>query len=212
MGKVLSVNVGKAQPLLANNKVVQSGIFKHAVEGPVRVVRAGLEGDNVMHAQDGSGDRAVYAYPAEHYACWRTELSDLDLAFGTFGENLTTEGILDDQVFIGDRYQIGSAILTVTQPRMPCYKLAARLDRPDIIERMIAVRRHGFFFSVTREGVVNAGDTLQLIEHRLESITVLQAVALYTGRIRDPQLLERAQALEALPGKWKNRFAQRASA
>jgi len=211
MVTILSVNIGAPQPLIANNKVMQSGIFKRPVAGPVPVQRAGLAGDTIIHGLEG-GERAVYAYPSEHYALWREEFPEMELPFGTLAENLTTEGIFDEQVHIGDRYQVGSALLTVTQPRMPCYKLAARLNRPDIIQRMIAVKRHGFFCSVTKEGSVNVGDTLQLVHREPESITILEAAALYTGRDRNPELLERALVQAALPKKWKDKLAERVPA
>jgi len=213
MANVLSINVGVAQPLIAGNKVVQSGIFKRAVEGAVEVRATGLAGDvRCDHLLKNAVERAVYAYPSEHYAFWRNEFPGMDLKFGTFGENLTTQGILDEEVFIGDRYLVGSAVLTVTQPRMPCYKLAARLVRPDIIERMIAAQRHGFFFSVTQQGAINLGDKFQLVHREPASISVPDAAGLYTGRVRDARLVERAQTLEALPAKWKNKFVQRAGA
>jgi MOSC domain-containing protein YiiM len=213
MATILSVNAGIAQPLIANKKVVQSAIFKRSIEGPVQVLPSGLAGDErVDHAVKGATERAVYAYPSEHYPFWRNEYPAMKLPFGVFGENLTTQGIHDRDVFIGDRYQVGSAILTVTQPRMPCYKLAARFQRADIIERMIAVGRHGFFFAVTKPGIVSAGDAMQLLHREPASISVVDTAALYSGRLRDPQLLERALAIEALPKKWKTKFAQRASA
>lgn len=213
MASLLSINVGISRPLVAGNKIVQSGIFKSAVAGPVRVSLTGLAGDErVDHAIKSATERAVYVYPSEHYSFWRDEFPAKDVAFGTFGENLTTEGLGDEQVCIGDQYRIGSVVLTVTQPRMPCYKLAARMQRTDMIERMIAVRRHGFFFSVAQEGTINVGDTLQRVHREPASISVPEAAGLYTGRLRDVQLLERAMALKALPGKWKTRFAQRAQA
>ena len=210
---VVSVNVGVAQPLIAKNKVVQTGIFKRPLEGLVQVLQYGLAGDErVDHSHRGALERAVYAYPSEHYDKWRTELPRMNLPFGTFGENLATEGILDEDVFIGDRYQVGSAVVTVTQPRMPCYKLAARLDRSDIIDSLIASRRHGFFFSVSEEGTISAGDSIRLLHRDPASVSIIDIVSLYVGRNNEPQLMQRAMALEALPPKWKSKFAQRASA
>src|SRR5207244_8202025 len=106
----------------------------------------------------GGAEKAVYAYPAEHYDFWRRELPDVELPWGAFGENFTTEGLLEDEVWIGDRYRVGTTELVVTQPRMPCYKLAVRFGRHDIVKRFLKSRRSGFYLAVEREGDIGAGD------------------------------------------------------
>ena len=105
----------------------------------------------------------MYGYPSEHYPYWHQQFPDQTLAWGGFGENLTTEGLLEDALFIGDRLQVGSAVLTVTQPRLPCYKLAARFDRDDMIKRFLISRRGGFYFSVAEEGEIAAGSQIEVI-------------------------------------------------
>ena len=119
--------------------------------------------------------KAVYAYPSEHYPFWRQELPDIDLPFGKFGENFTTEGLLEDAVNIGDRYRVGSAILQVRQPRTPCYKLAVKFQRDDILQRFLKSGRSGFYFSVDQEGEVGAGDEVELFSRADQSLTVLRS-------------------------------------
>jgi len=210
--RVLSVNVGLPQPLVAHDQVVQSGIVKRPVNGPVTIRRTNLDGDGQGDPSVHGGPlKAVYAYASEHYAFWCNEYPDAALPFGTFGENLTTAGLLDEEVCIGDRFQVGAAVLMVTQPRMPCFKLAARFQRHEILERMIDARRHGFYFAVLEEGPVCAGDPIRLLERHPAALSVPTMVALYLGHSVDPHLLERAMSLEMLTPKWKNKLALRAA-
>lgn len=209
--KILSVNVGKPQPLMINGRpVIESGIVKRPVEGAVMVRRTNLDGDQQadLSVHGGIG-KAVYAYPSEYYPLWREELK-MDLSFGNFGENLTTEGILDSDVCAEDRWQMGSAVLLVTQPRMPCFKLAARFDREDVLERMISTGRHGFYFAVVQEGEVCAGDEIRLLERKEKPVSIPEMVSIYLGRNLEPELVQRAMKLELLSPKWKAKLAQRA--
>ena len=209
--RVLSVNVGVPQLLLAGNLAVQSAITKRPVDGPVMVRATNLDGDQQGDLRVHGGEKkAVYASPSEHYEFWRRDLGK-ELPFGTFGENLTTEGIVDKNVHIGDRYQIGSTILTVTQPRTPCYKLAARLNYQPILERMYSERRHGWYMSVELEGTVAAGDEIRLIERMPNSITVLELISVWMGHDLSPDLVARTLALDLSP-KWKDKIVQRARA
>ncbi len=211
--KVLSVNVGRPQLILLQGIAVSSGIIKRPVEGPVMVRSTNLDGDRQSDLSvHGGPNKAVYAYPSEYYPLWRSELKNPELSFGGFGENLTTEGLLDHEVLIGDRLQVGEAVLVVTQPRMPCLKLAARLHRDDIIQRMIERGRHGFYFSVEQEGVVAAGDEIRLLDRPASSLTVAELASVYLGRVSDPELVHRAMESETLPEKWKQKLAQRAGA
>ena len=209
--KVVSVNVGLPQALIVKDRVIESAICKRPVAGPVKITHTNLAGDLQGEIRHRGQKRAVSAYPSEHYVFWRAELSEPELAFGAFGENLTTEGVVDQDVFIGDRWQVGSAVLTVTQPRIPCFKLAARFNRDDIIERVLNARRQGFFFAVEQEGEVEAGDSIRLIDRNPKSISVVDLTSLYLGRSTEEQLLQRAMDLD-LPTKWKAKFAQRAAA
>ena len=209
--RILSVNVATPQPLIAGNLTVQSAITKDPVSGPVMVRTTNLDGDRQGDLRvHGGPNKAVYACPSEHYDFWRRDLAR-DIPYGTFGENLTTEGILDENVFIGDRFQIGSAILTVTQPRTPCYKLAARLGYQPILERMYSERRHGWYFSVAQEGTVTAGDEIRLIDRLPQSLTVLELISVWMGHDLSPDLVSRALALDLSP-KWKDKITQRARA
>jgi len=209
--KVVSVNVGLPQALIVKDRVIESAICKRPVSGPVKITHTNLAGDLQGEIRHRGQKRAVSAYPSEHYVFWRAELSEPELAFGAFGENLTTEGVVDQDVFIGDRWQVGSAVLTVTQPRIPCFKLAARFNRDDMIERVLTARRQGFFFAVEQEGEVEAGDAIRLLDRNPKSISVVDLVSLYLGRSNEEQLLRRAMDLD-LPTKWKAKFAQRAAA
>ena len=150
--------------------------------------------------------KAVYAYPSEHYPFWRQELPDIDLPFGKFGENFTTEGLLEDAVNIGDRYRVGSAILQVRQPRTPCYKLAVKFQRDDILQRFLKSGRSGFYFSVDQEGEVGAGDEVELFSRADQSLTVAEVNHLYGNPNAEAEMLSRAAELAALPDGWRKYF------
>jgi MOSC domain-containing protein YiiM len=152
---------------------------------------------------------AVYAYPSEHYAFWRDEFPEMNLPWGMFGENFTTEGLLEDAVYIGDRFRIGEAEVMVTEPRMPCYKLSIKFGRGDIIKRFLASRRSGFYFAVGREGMVGAGDALELIGREQLDISVADITRLYAFEKDDVKALRRAIEVSALPESWKGYFQHR---
>ena len=155
--QVLSVNVGGPRDVEWRGERVRTSIWKSPVPGRVAVRRTNLAGDEQSDLTvHGGPDKAVYVYPAEHYDFWRGELPDADLPFGAFGENFTTRGLAEPDVAIGDRFRIGDAEFVVTQPRMPCFKLGIRFQRPDMVKRFHASGRNGFYFAVTREGTVGA--------------------------------------------------------
>jgi MOSC domain-containing protein YiiM len=154
----------------------------------------------------GGVSKAVYAYPSEHYKYWRTELPGMDLSWGMFGENFTTEGLLENAVYIGDRFRIGETEVMVTEPRMPCYKLGIKFGRADIIKRFLASRRTGFYFSVMREGMVGAGDTVELVGREQQEISVADITRLYAFEKDDVNGLRRAAQVDALPESWKGYF------
>ena len=205
--KILSVNVGLPREVSWQGKFVTTGIFKEPVKNPVMLRRLNLDGDGQADLTvHGGVTKAVYAYPSEHYAFWRAELPTMDLPLGMFGENLTTEGLLEDAVYIGDRFRVGEAELMVTEPRMPCYKLGIKFGRADIIKRFLASRRSGFYFAVTREGMVSAGDALELIGREQQDISVADITRLYAFEKDDVKALRRAIEVEALPENWKGYF------
>jgi MOSC domain-containing protein YiiM len=156
----------------------------------------------------GGADKAVYVYPSEHYASWRKELPEVELAWGAFGENFTTEGLLEDTIHIGDRLQIGAAEFVVTQPRLPCFKLGIRFDRPDMVKRFLASGRTGFYLRVLQEGEVTAEDAITVMVAD-DTLTVADFVALYVADDADRVLLRRASELSALPEGWRNHFRER---
>jgi MOSC domain-containing protein YiiM len=205
--KVVSVNVGLPREVVWQGKKVVTGIFKKPVPGRVMVRRLNLDGDGQADLTvHGGVDKAVYGYPFEYYDYWRGELPGTDLPFGMFGENLTTEGLFEESLYIGDRYRIGEAELKVTEPRMPCYKLAIKFGRPDIIKRFLASRRTGFYFAVARDGMVGAGDTLELIGREQQEITVADITRLYAFDKDDVKGLRQAIQTETLPENWKGYF------
>ena len=208
--KLICISVGRPRQVTWRGKSVTTSIWKSPVEGEVRVTTLNLQGDEQSDLSvHGGADKAVYVYPSEHYAYWRAELPGADLPWGGFGENFTTEGLLEEHVRIGDRLRVGSAEFVVTQPRMPCFKLGIRFDRPDIVKRFLRARRTGFYLSVTREGSVTAGDPIEFAAREEHGVTVADIVDLYTRDSENEGLLRRAVALTSLPRSWRNHFRQR---
>jgi MOSC domain-containing protein YiiM len=209
--KLLSVNVGLPREVQWHGRTIRTSIFKSPVAGRVPVRKLNLDGDQQSDLKvHGGVDKAVYVYPSEHYTFWRDELPNVDLPWGVFGENFTTEGGLDDKaVHIGDRFRIGSAQFIVTQPRMPCFKLGIRFSRPEIIKRFLHSGRNGFYFSVADEGEVAAGDTIELVAADENSVTVADIVELYTADAANQDFLHRVSDLAALPESWRAYFRKR---
>jgi MOSC domain-containing protein YiiM len=205
--KVLSVNVGLPREVTWQGKRVTTGIFKEPIQGRVMMRTLNLDGDQQADLTvHGGVSKAVYAYSSEHYNYWRTELPGMDLSWGTFGENFTTEGMFEDAVYIGDRFRIGETEVMVTEPRMPCYKLGIKFGRADIIKRFLASRRTGFYFAVMREGMVGAGDDVELIGREQQEISIADITRLYAFDKDDLKSLRRAIQVEALPESWKGYF------
>jgi len=205
--KILSLNISLPREVIWQGKVVTTGIFKEPVNGPVMLRRLNLDGDGQADLTvHGGASKAVYAYPSEHYAFWRAELPGMDLPWGVFGENFTTEGLLETAVYIGDRFRIGETEVMVTEPRMPCYKLGIKFGRADIIKRFLASRRTGFYFAVVRDGIVSAGNALKLIGQEQQEISVADITRLYAFEKGDVKSLRRAIEVEALPESWKGYF------
>ena len=207
---LVSVNVGLPREVPFNGETVSTGIFKEPVAGVVRLRELNLDGDRQADlAVHGGWDKAAYAYPAEHYPFWRTELPDMRLPWGMFGENFTTTDLDEDSVNIGDEFRIGTSIVKVTAPRMPCYKLALKFGRDDIIKRFLNSGRTGFYFSVSAEGDVKAGDTIQLIRRNTSGVPVADIVRLYSADRYNQNLLRRVIEVEALPPSWRDYFRKR---
>jgi MOSC domain-containing protein YiiM len=208
--KLVSVNVGLPRDVAWLGKTVRTSIWKSPVEGRIPVAKLNLDGDRQSDlAVHGGPEKAVYAYPAEHYAYWRKELPGADLPWGAFGENFTTQGLLEDQVLVGDGLRVGSAEFTVTQPRMPCFKLGIRFGSPAMVKRFLESKRTGFYLAVLREGEVGAGDRIEREENRGTRLTIADVVSLYTSDAENQELLRSATELPALPEGWREYFRKR---
>jgi MOSC domain-containing protein YiiM len=208
--RIVSINVGRPRAVSWNGKSVLTSIWKEPVAGPVRVGAQNLAGDEQSDlAVHGGRDKAVYAYPSEHYAWWRRELPGLELPWGAFGENLTTGGLSEESVQIGDRLSVGGAEFEVTQPRMPCFKLGIRFGRSDMVRRFQKSGRHGFYLRVLREGEIRAGDAIALSPPEPPRMSVRDIAALYTAKAPEEELLLRAVSLPGLSDAWREEFKKK---
>jgi MOSC domain-containing protein YiiM len=207
--KLISVNVGLPREVESNGGTVKTGIFKQAVAGTVRVERLNLVGDRQADLSVHGGPyKAVYAYPAEHYAYWQRNLAEAELPWGMFGENLTTDGLRETDVRIGDRFRIGTAELSVTQPRTPCYKLGIRFARPEMVKLFLNSGRSGFYFAVAQEGELKSGDSIELVDREANSLTVAEINRLYAFEKDDREMLKRAVQIKGLSENWRNYFLE----
>ena len=205
--KLLSINVGLPREVLWNDKAVTTAIFKSPVEGPVTLRRHNLDGDRQADLSvHGGPTKAVYVYPSQHYAYWAKELPDADLPWGSFGENFTAEGVAEDAVCIGDEFRIGGIRVVVTEPRMPCVKLAIRFGRADMLKKFLKSQRTGFYFGVVEDGQVRAGDELERVSEHPDGLTVADVTRLYTTEKTNTDLLRKAVSVAALPESWRGYF------
>ena len=203
--KVRSVSVGRPREVFADDRLVRTSIFKSPVAGRVPIRGNNLAGDAQSDLSvHGGRAKAVYAYPYEHYAFWHGQLPGVDLQPGHFGENLTIEGLLEEDVHIGDRLKIGSAELVVTQPRLPCYKLGIRFGRADMVKRFLASRRTGFYLSVAVEGDVGAGDTIEILDRHPAAISIPELLRMYLKEDVAPERLRQVIAIPALSDSWRS--------
>jgi MOSC domain-containing protein YiiM len=210
--KVLSVNVGLPRKILFNGQIITTAIFKDPVKGSISLRKLNLDGDKQADLTVHGGlDKAVYSYPSEHYVYWRKQFPNTDLVWGMFGENFTTEGLFEDAVNVGDQFQIGSAKLVATQPRMPCYKLGVRFGRMDVIRRFMASGRPGIYFKVLTEGEVQRDDKIKIIRRDKNNVTVKDIVSLYIARndIDNIETMKRATKIRDLPEGWRHEFQQK---
>lgn len=208
--KLISINVGLPRDVPWLGSVVRTSIWKAPVEGRVRVSKLNLDGDQQSDPSVHGGiDKAVYAYPSEHYSFWRGQLGDMPLPWGAFGENFTTEGLLEGRLQVGDHLRIGSAEFIATQPRMPCFKLGIRFGSPDMVKRFLQSKRTGFYLAVVREGEVGTGDAIEHEDSGQDGVTIADIVNLYTSDSENQELLRRATEVPALPDGWKEHFRKR---
>jgi MOSC domain-containing protein YiiM len=210
---LVSISVGLPRDVTWHGRVVTTGIYKDPVEGRVALRRLNLDGDRQADLTVHGGEhKAVYCYPLEHYAFWQRELPKTELTVGIFGENFTTEGLLEDDTHIGDEFAIGSATVVVTQPRLPCYKLGVKFQDDGMVKRFLASKRTGFYFAVVREGTVGAGDEITVVSRDPHAISVAEITRLYVAKSnddRDVALIERATQVNALPASWKDHLRDR---
>ncbi len=207
--KIVSVNLGRPRQVEWKGTIATTAIFKDPVTGPVAVQGTNLVGDQQADlAVHGGPEKAVYLYPSEHYEYWRAQLQRQELTYGAFGENLTTEGLSEETLHIGDELEIGTARFMVRQPRTPCWKLSLRFDRDDMTRLFYQSRRFGAYLSVIREGVLQAGDEIRLVAENQAGVSVADIVGLFTRDATDLALLERAIAVPALPPGWRDYFQE----
>ncbi len=208
--KLVSLNVARPRLVVYKEKTINTGIFKEPVSGPVQLRTLNLDGDRQADLSVHGGPyKAVYGYPSEHYPSWRQELPGIDFPWGMFGENFTTSGLAEDELHVGDRFQIGAAIVMVRQPRIPCYKLAAKFQRDDMLDRFLRSGRSGFYFSVEQEGSVAADDDFQLLKRNEDGITISEMNRLFVREKYNQQLLRKAIDTAAVPDSWRDYFSER---
>ena len=211
--KLVSVNTGLPRNVTWHGRNVTTGIFKQAVQGRVALRKLNLDGDRQADLTVHGGEhKAVYCYPVAHYDYWKVELPGRELPMGSFGENFTADGFLEDSVHLGDRFSVGSAEVVVTEPRLPCYKLGIRFESDDMVKRFLASGRTGFYFAVIREGEVGAGDEIKVIARDPNGVPVSEITRLYIAKRyadEDVASVNRALRVAALPENWKGYFRQR---
>ena len=206
---VVSINVGLPREVEWKGRKVLTGIFKSPVHARVPVRRLNIDGDGQADPTvHGGPDKAVYAYPSEHYGPWREQLGR-ELTPGNFGENLTTEGLLEDAVHIGDEFRVGTARLVVTQPRLPCFKLGIRFDDPGMVKTFLQARKPGIYFAVLEEGAVGPGDSIERLAEDKSRITVAEMFRLVLDRDPDPAALRRLLGVPSLAAVWKTTLEER---
>lgn len=203
--QIVSVNVGLPRVIEYCGKPTATGIFKTSVSGKIAVNKSNLAGDAQADLRvHGGSNKAVYAYPSEHYDFWRAELPEINFEPGIFGENLTTIGLSETTICIGDKFRIGTAEFVVTEPRFPCFKLGLRFGRKDIIRRFQKSNRCGFYLAVEKTGELETGDQIEIVSRDERQFSILEAFAFGENKPIDSEKLRAALEIEALPKKWKN--------
>ena len=226
--KLVSVNTGMPREVKWHGRTVTTGIFKDAVAGRMALRKLNLDGDRQADlAVHGGEHKAVYCYPLAHYDYWKKEFAaqktsglaewaGRELPMGMFGENFTIDdGVkesLEESVHLGDRFSVGAAVVAVTQPRLPCYKLGMRFGADDMVKRFLASGRTGFYVMVVQEGEVGAGDEMKLVAREANGLAVSEITRLYVAKRygeEDTRAVRRALRVEGLPESWKEYFRER---
>jgi MOSC domain-containing protein YiiM len=205
--QLLSVNTALPQDITWQGRVVRTSIFKQPVAGPVEVLATHLAGDGQADLRvHGGPDKAVYAYPQEHWDYWRQRLSADQLVAGAFGENLTTAGLLESEVRVGDCFQVGTAVLLAVQPRRPCVKLGIRLQRPAVVQEFEQARRSGIYFRVQQPGMLQAGDAISLVQASPYPSTIQDMVDCLAPGPHDQAKVQALLATPYLTLSWRERL------
>ncbi len=206
---ILSLNVGLPRDVEWKGQTVRTGIFKTPVPGRRTLRSLNLDGDRQADLRvHGGKDKAVYVYPSEHYAHWRKVLPGVGLPWGMFGENFTTQGLLEEDVHIGDVLRVGTAEAVVTQPRMPCYKLGLKFGDDNMIRLFHESRRSGFYFAVEKEGDVGAGDPIEFLKRDPRHVSIAEFYRVFATRKAEGGLLRRILENPALPDSWRHHFEE----
>lgn len=193
MGKVISTNVADPQEIVINGKSYKTGIYKNPIEKPIFLAKDGVTDDSVIDRRvHGGEDKACYLYPVEHYEYWKNFYPDLKWQMGMFGENITTEELLELHAKIGNEYQIGEAIVQISQPRQPCFKLGYRFGTQEMVKRYRNAPYPGIYVRVIKQGFVEKGDSINLIKEIDSGITILDVYCLITKQIENQELLDKA--------------------
>ena len=207
--KILSINVSLPEEIDFEGQKVTTGIFKEPIEGRIMLRTLNLDGDKQADLTvHGGPDKAVYAYPIEHYEFWHKVYPDMEMPNGMFGENFTIEGLMESEVSVGDAFEIGSSKVIATQPRMPCYKLGVKFGRMDVLKKFLASGRSGIYFKVLKEGQVGAGDSIVRIKNDTNRVGIGDIVRLYASDREDINTMRRAVKVEALPEGWRDYFLE----
>lgn len=205
--KLVSLNVGGPKDVEWNGKIVRTSIFKSSVANKRKVTQLNIEGDEQSDLRVHGGiNKAIYAYDVSHYEHWKKLLVRDDWSWGLFGENLTTEGLPDEEVKIGDVYQIGTVKLQVVQPRFPCMKLNVRFNNPEMTELFVTQRRNGIYFKVLEEGEIEAGDEIKLLERSSYNVTIQNYVNCYYEKGKPDHIRTTILSIPFLPESQRRAF------
>ncbi|GAB4382587.1 MAG: MOSC domain-containing protein [Phycisphaerales bacterium] len=208
---IVSVNVGEPRAFEWKGRIVRTSIFKTPVQGRVAIRDGYLVGDRPADVRHHGGEhKALYSYDKVHAAFWQEQCPGVDLAPGAFGENLTTHGLDEREVWIGDRFRVGSALIEASEPRMPCWKLALRWKREDVVQRFLDSRRCGVYWRIIEPGEVEAGDVFRMLDRRGNGLSVRDVVDVYVEPLKHREQLERALACASLSAAWRARLRERA--
>lgn len=208
--KLISLNTARPQLMTYKGETISTGIFKKPVSSAVMLRTLNLDGDRQADLSVHGGPfKAVYGYPSEHYEYWQRELPGYELPWAAFGENFTTVGLSEGDLHVGDRFRVGGSVLMVRQLRMPCYKLAAKFKRDDMIDRFLHSSRSGFYFSVEQEGEVREGDSIELISRNQPGITIAEMNRVIVHDRYNRDLLQKAIDTPQLPDSWREYFLPR---